>query len=61
MVVDAVRRLPAGQGDGFELVGLSKMGSWYLLLYVSFVTVTLVSREALNAPAPDRASLAEAS
>lgn len=42
----------AGQGDGFELVSLSKMGSWYLLLYVSFVTVTLVSREALNAPAP---------
>ena len=27
-----------------ELVSLSKMGSWYLLLYVSFVTVTLVVR-----------------
>ncbi len=38
----------AGQGSGFEWVSLSKMGSWYLLLYVSFVTVTLVSREALR-------------
>lgn len=35
-----------GQGL-FELVSLSKMGSWYLLIFVSFVTVTLVSRDAL--------------
>ncbi len=36
----------AGQGD-FEVVSLAKMGSWYLLLFVSFVTVTLVLRSAL--------------
>ncbi len=30
-----------------DWVPLSKMGSWYLLLFVSFVTVTLVSRQAL--------------
>ncbi len=29
-------------------VSFSKMGSWYLLLYVSFVTVTLVFRDALG-------------
>jgi len=33
--------------DGLSFVSLAKMGSWYLLLYVSFVTVTLVTREAL--------------
>lgn len=31
----------------FQLVSLAKFGSWYLLLYVSFVTVTLVLRDAL--------------
>lgn len=31
-----------------DLVHLSKMGSWYLLLYVSFATVTLVLRDALS-------------
>lgn len=30
-----------------DLVSLAKMGSWYLLLYVSFATVTLVLRDAL--------------
>ncbi|MCR8548002.1 DUF817 domain-containing protein [Salipiger sp. P9] len=47
----------AGQAD-FEMVSFAKMGSWYLLLYVSFVTVTLVLRDALSrAPltAPARA------
>ena len=40
----------AGQG-AWEMVSFAKMGSWYLLLYVSFATVTLVFREALyNAP-----------
>ncbi|KIC12833.1 membrane protein [Leisingera sp. ANG-M1] len=34
-----------------DWVSLAKMGSWYLLLYVSFVTVTLVFREALS-PSP---------
>ncbi|MBL4768987.1 MAG: DUF817 domain-containing protein, partial [Rhodobacteraceae bacterium] len=37
----------AGQG-GFDWVHLAKIGSWYLLLYVSFATVTLVYREALH-------------
>lgn len=31
-----------------EAVSLAKMGSWYLLLYVSFTTVTLVLRDALD-------------
>lgn len=30
-----------------DMVSFAKMGSWYLLLYVSFVTVTLVFREVL--------------
>ena len=37
----------AGQGT-FDLVSLGKLGSWYLLLYVSFTTVTLVGRDALH-------------
>lgn len=37
----------SGQGD-MEMVSLAKMGSWYLLLFVSFVTVTLVLRDALR-------------
>ena len=40
-------------GQGFDWVSLSKLGSWYLLLYVSFVTVTLVYRDALGGPRPD--------
>lgn len=40
----------SGQLPG-ELVGFGKLGSWYLLLYVAFVTVTLVSRKALS-PTP---------
>ncbi len=36
----------AGQ-DQFEMVSLAKLGSWYLLLYVSFVTVTVVMRDQL--------------
>ncbi|MEO1734060.1 MAG: DUF817 family protein, partial [Pseudomonadota bacterium] len=39
--------LYSGQSDG-QLVSLAKMGSWYLLLYVSFVTVTLVVRDNLQ-------------
>jgi len=38
--------LYAGQ-ERIDWVSLSKMGSWYLLLYVSFATVTLVCREML--------------
>ena len=30
-----------------RMVSFAKLGSWYLLLYVAFVTVTLVSRSAL--------------
>ncbi|MBT0958629.1 DUF817 domain-containing protein [Alphaproteobacteria bacterium KMM 3653] len=49
----------AGQNP-LDLVDFSKMGSWYLLLYVSFVTVTLVIRDGLShrpvrpAPKADR-------
>ena len=39
--------LYAGQNP-LEKVSFAKMGSWYLLLYVSFVTVTLVIRHALH-------------
>lgn len=39
--------LYAGQ-NRMHWVSLAKIGSWYLLLYVSFVTVTLVSRSALS-------------
>ena len=37
----------SGQGPG-HMVSFAKIGSWYLLLYVAFVTVTLVSRSALE-------------
>ena len=35
-----------------ELVSFSKIGSWYLLLYVSFVTISLVTRETMLGPTP---------
>lgn len=38
----------AGQAR-LELVSLAKIGSWYLLLFAPFVTVTIVLRGALNA------------
>lgn len=37
----------AGSAD-FDWASINKMGSWYLLLYVSFVTVTLVIRDPLG-------------
>ena len=37
----------SGQAPG-QIVSFAKLGSWYLLLYVAFVTVTLVSRGALS-------------
>lgn len=46
--------LYSGQLAG-QAVSFSKLGSWYLLLYVSFVTVTLVSRSALGGPVPSSA------
>lgn len=44
--------LYAGQTSE-QMVSFAKMGSWYLLLYVSFVTVTFVFREALQKEALD--------
>nr|WP_095597141.1 DUF817 domain-containing protein [Actibacterium pelagium] len=46
-------------GQGAEMVSFAKMGSWYLLLYVSFATVLLVyqdvlSRQPLEKSAPDQ-------
>ena len=34
-----------------QWVSFGKLGAWYLLLYVAFVTVTLVSRGAISGPA----------
>jgi uncharacterized membrane protein YoaT (DUF817 family) len=42
----------SGQLPG-QIVGFAKLGSWYLLLYVAFVTVTLVTRSALSRDALD--------
>ncbi|WP_226803936.1 DUF817 domain-containing protein [Amylibacter sp. SFDW26] len=39
--------LYAGQGN-LEMVRWAKMGSWYLLLYISFLLVTLVYRDMLT-------------
>ncbi|KCV82041.1 hypothetical protein ATO10_09348 [Actibacterium atlanticum] len=39
--------LYSGQLPG-EMVSFAKLGSWYLLLYVAFATVTVVSRQALS-------------
>ncbi len=40
----------------FDLVSFAKMGSWYLLLYVAFATVTLVVRDPIRQSpvAPER-------
>ncbi len=38
----------AGHDGDFGWVSFAKMGSWYLLLFVSFVSVTLVYRDALG-------------
>ncbi|WP_309663979.1 DUF817 domain-containing protein [Tabrizicola sp.] len=40
----------SGQLPG-QMVSFAKLGSWYLLLYVAFVTVTLVCRSAVSAEA----------
>jgi len=44
-----------------QMVSFAKMGSWYLLLYVSFVTVTLVTRSALSREPVLRSDRANAS
>ncbi|KUO50417.1 MAG: hypothetical protein APF82_01830 [Sphingomonadales bacterium BRH_c42] len=33
-----------GQEDGWEMVGLAKLGSWYLLMIISFVLVAAVQK-----------------
>ena len=38
----------------FDWASISKMGSWYLLLYVAFVTVTVVVREPLRSGPGDK-------
>ena len=49
----------AGQVNAFHWVSFAKLGSWYLLLYVSFATVTLVYREALGAAPKDNHAISE--
>jgi len=49
----------AGQ-DQFQLVSIAKMGSWYLLLFVAFVTVTLVVRGPLSRARLTASALSEA-
>ncbi len=47
-------------GQGAEVVNFAKMGSWYLLLYVAFATVTLAAQEAIKpSPAGARTKLQE--
>ena len=46
--------------DTTHFVSFAKLGSWYLLLYVAFVTVTLVSRDALRQSPADTARPAPA-
>ncbi len=46
--------LYAGQSV-LDPVNFAKMGSWYLLLFVSFATVTLVFRDVLGDPKPSLA------
>lgn len=41
--------LYAGQGAA-DMVSFAKIGSWYLLLYVSFVTVALAAPQAIRPP-----------
>ena len=33
-----------GQEDGWQMVGIAKLGSWYLLMYISFVLVAWVAK-----------------
>jgi len=43
-----------GQENGWEMVSLSKLGSWYLLMIISFVLVATVHQR--HAPGPGRQS-----
>ena len=40
--------------QSFSFASIAKLGSWYLLLYVSFVQVTLVNRSTLRPTEPKR-------
>ena len=40
------------QNDGWHMVGLEKLGSWYLLMIISFVLVSLVQRPKGRSTAP---------
>lgn len=42
-----------GQEDGWEMVGLAKLGSWFLLMLISFVLVSLVQPIREPDPRPD--------
>lgn len=46
-----------GQADGWEMVSLAKLGSWFLLMIISVVLVSLVHRpeEEPSGPAALRA------
>ena len=46
-----------GQADGWEMVSLAKLGSWFLLMIISVVLVSLVHRpeEELSGPVTPRA------
>jgi len=39
-----------GQKDGWHMVSIAKLGSWYLLMLISFVLVAWVHREKKNPP-----------
>ena len=48
----AVWRYP-DQREAWTLVGFGKFGSWYLLMLLSYVLVSLVNQPKLFAPEPD--------
>lgn len=37
-----------GQETGWQMVSLAKLGSWYLLMYISFVLVAAVHKPRRN-------------
>jgi uncharacterized membrane protein YoaT (DUF817 family) len=44
-----------GQADGWEMVGVEKLGSWFLLMIISIVLVSIVHRpEEEPAVSPER-------
>jgi uncharacterized membrane protein YoaT (DUF817 family) len=53
----AVWRYP-DQREAWTLVGVGKFGSWYLLMLLSYVLVSLVNQPKLSAPEPARTARA---